>query len=296
MTAAKLPDIKKVRERVRRGKGEKIFLSFLFVWFSLYVLSLFFMFGWALSSSLKTSLDFYNNTLGLPKQWRFSNYIEAFTLLEYGGYRYAGMVFNSLWQTLGALLIGLFSASTLGYVFAKYRFGGKTVMFTVIVTIMTLPIMGSGAASYKLIYDLRLNDSPLYLITSLGGYGINFMYFYAMYKGVSWNYAEAAFIDGAGHVYTYFRIMLPMALPAMFALGISGFIGGWNDYMTSFMYLRSMPSLAAGLYYFRTIVERQGWDPIYFAGSILSAVVPITIFIVFQNKVFDKVSFGGLKG
>lgn len=287
---------KKFRERSRRSLTEKIFLGVLHVWFMLYVLSIFFVIIWAVLSSLKSNLDFYNNSLGLPQRWMFSNYIDAFNVLEYSDTRILGMIFNSLWQTFGSLFLGLLSASTLGYIFAKYEFRGKSIMITIIITILTLPLMTSSASGYKLIYDLGLNDSPLYLITKIGGYGMNFMYFYAMFKGVPWSYAEAGFMDGAGHVYTYVRIMLPMVAPAFFALGINGFIGGWNDYMTSFMYLRTMPSLAAGLYFFRAVVERQGGDPTYFAGSILSAIVPVTIFIVFQNKIMDKVALGGLKG
>ena len=281
---------------IRRSRGEKIFLGILFAVFTLYSLSIVLVLLWAIMSSLKTNLEFYENTLGLPSVWRFENYAEAFSLLEYNNTGFFGMVVNSLWQVIGSIVIGITSSSLLGYLFAKYQFGGKLAMYTVIVTIMTLPIMGSGAAGYKLIYDLGINDSPLYLITSIGGYGMNFLIFYSVFKGVPWSYAEAAFVDGGGHLYTYFRIMLPMAWPAVFALAINSFIGGWNDYMTSLMYLTEMPSLAAGLYFFRSVAERQAWEPMYFAGALLSAIVPVTMFIVFQDKIMDKVAFGGLKG
>ncbi len=286
----------KKKSLVRRSRGEKAFLGVLYVIFTLYSLSIIFVLGWAFISSCKGNWDFYQNSLGWPKEWRFENYVEAFTRIEYNGYGYFGMMFNSLWQTFGKIFLSIMASSLMGYIFAKYTFRGKMVMYTVVVTILTLPIMSTGAASYKLIYDLRLNDSPLYLITSLSGYGMDFLIFYAMFKGVSWSYAEASFIDGGGHFYTYFRIMLPMAWPGIFALGINAFISGWNDYMTSLMYLTELPSLAAGLYFFRSVVERQAWDPMYFAGTLISAIVPVTIFIVFQDKIMDKVAFGGLKG
>ena len=280
----------------QRSASEKVFLGVLYVIFTLYAISMFFVLGWGLLSSLKTNWDFYNNSMGWPTEWRFQNYIEAFQLIEYNGFGYFGMIFNSLWQTLGKLVIATIASTLMGYIFAKYTFHGKTVMYTVVVTLLTMPIMSAGAAGYKLIYDLKLNDSPLYLITSIGGYGMDFLIYYSMFKGVSWSYAEASFIDGGGHLYTFFRVMFPMIWPGVFALGINGFIGGWNDYMTSLMYLSEMPSLGAGLYFFRSVVERQAWDPMYFAGALISAVLPVTLFIIFQDKIMEKVAFGGLKG
>ena len=97
-------------------------------------------------------------------------------------------------------------------------------------------------------------------------------------------------------MYTYFNVMLPMARPIIIALGIVGFIGGWNDYMTSLMYLEQFPTLAAGLFFYRIETIYASNQPIYFAGVLMSALPVLIIFAVFQNKVFDKVSLGGLKG
>jgi raffinose/stachyose/melibiose transport system permease protein/N-acetylglucosamine transport system permease protein len=95
-----------------------------------------------------------------------------------------------------------------------------------------IPIVGTLPSAYKAYKLIGLIDSPLILLTAtdvLGG--ANFLIVYAFYKGISWNYAEAAFIDGANNFQVYFKIMFRMALPAISVLFITGFIGRWNEYL-----------------------------------------------------------------
>lgn len=279
----------------RRSIGEKIAFGGAFAIFSIYSLTIILMFVWAFLSSLKANREFFSSPFSLPEVWRFSNYVEAFQVLQYKDTNFIGMIFNSLWLTCGNLFLGLMSCSLTGYVFAKYSFRGKAFMYSVAMFSIIVPIFSSGASYYKLVYSLGINDSPMYLITALGGFSMNFIILQGVYRNFSWSYAEACFIDGGGHMYTYFKIMLPMALPIILALGITGFIAGWNDYMTPLLYLEEMPTLAAGLYFYKVESQYASNQPVYLAGALLSALPVLILFAVFQNKVFDKVSIGGLK-
>lgn len=280
----------------RRTVGERIAFGVAFAIFFVYSLSMIYLFVWGFLSSLKENREFFNHPFALPEQWLFSNYIEAFKVLRYQDTNFVGMIVNSLWLTCGSIFLGLMSCSLTGYVFARYEFRGKGFMYGVVLFTMIIPIMGTGAAYYKLIYTLQINDSPLFLITALGGFGMNFIIFNGIYKGMPKDYMDASFIDGGGHFYTYFRIMLPMAIPPMSALAITGFIGGWNDYMTSLMYLEKFPTLAAGLYFYQKELQFASNEPLYFAGALMCAVPVLVIFILFQNKVMESVTVGGLKG
>lgn len=280
----------------RRSIGERIAFGIAFIIFALYSLSIILMFVWVFLSSLKSNREFWNEPFGLPENWLFSNYAEAFEMLQYKGTNFLGMIFNSLWLTIGTQFLSLMMCSLTGYVFAKYNFKLKEIMYAIVLFTIIVPILSSGASYYRLIYSLGLNDSPLYLITALGGFSMNFIIFNGIYKNFPWSYAEASFIDGGGHFYTYFRIMLPMAFPPMLALGITGFISGWNDYMTPLMYLEQYPTLASGLYFYKVESEFASNEPVYLAGALLSALPVLILFALFQNKVFDKVSVGGLKG
>lgn len=279
----------------RRGIGERIAFGSAFAIFSVYSLTILFMFLWAFLSALKTNREFYSAPFALPQDWLFSNFAQAFEVLNYKGTNFVGMIFNSLWLTCGNLFIGLMCCSLTGYVFAKYSFRGKSLMYSVAMFSIIVPIFSSGASYYKLVYSLGINDSPMYLITAFGGFSMNFIILQGVYRNFSWSYAEACFIDGGGHMYTYFKIMLPMALPIILALGITGFIAGWNDYMTPLLYLEEMPTLAAGLYFYKVESQYASNQPVYVAGALMSAIPVLVLFAVFQNKVFDKVSIGGLK-
>ena len=279
----------------RRNISERILFISFFIIFSFVCLTYLLTFLWMILSSLKENLEFFNHPLSLPEKWKFINFIDAVRLLEVKNVNFVGMILNSVWFSFGQVILGQVNAAVYSYIFAKYKFKGRGVFWAVIMFMMFTPVYGSSAAAYKLIYDLRLNDSPLYLIQIIGNCG-GILYLYGVFCGVPNDYAEAAFIDGAGHFYTFFRIMMPFAFPMMFALGISSFIGVWNDYMTPLMYFESLPTLASGLYFYREELKYASNEPLFFAGAIISSIPPVIVFIFCQSQIFDKISIGGLKG
>ena len=279
----------------RRTAGERAVFIFHFIFFAFISATYILTFFWMIMSSLKENLEFFNNPFGLPEHWKFSNFADAVQRLEVRGVNFVGMIFNSVWYSVGSVVLGQMNASVYAYIFAKYKFPGRNVFWAVIFFMMFTPVYGSQAAAYDLIYRLHLNDSPLYLITGIGSC-TGILYLYSVYRGVPNDYAEAAQIDGAGHFYTYFRIMMPFAFPVMFAMGITGFIGVWNDYMTPLMYFESLPTLASGLYFYREELQYASNEPLFFAGAIISCVPPVLVFIFCQSQIFDKVAVGGLKG
>ena len=161
---------------------------------------------------------------------------------------------------------------------------------------MMLPIVGAMPATYRFYKTINIINSPLILVTALGGFGGNFLILYSFYKGISWEYAEAAFIDGANHAKVYFSIMLPMALPAISVLFVTGFISHWNEYMAISIYMPLMPTLAYGLYVYESNMKYLGNQPVYFAGVLLAVVPCLVLFCIFQNTIMQTVHLGGIKG
>jgi raffinose/stachyose/melibiose transport system permease protein/N-acetylglucosamine transport system permease protein len=163
---------------------------------------------------------------------------------------------------------------------------------------MVTPIVGSLPSQIRMSKLLGLFDSfgGLWFMsaTFLGTY---YLVFHGIFKGLSWEYAEAAFIDGANHFDVYFRIMLRMALPAISVLFITGFIGRWNEYMTISIFMSRMPTLSYGLYMFEQRMQYDGSNmPAYFSGVFIAAIPCITLFIIFQNSIMQTVHMGGIKG
>jgi N-acetylglucosamine transport system permease protein len=282
--------------KIRRTKAEKAVFIAAFVLFALYTLTIFYALFWAVSASLKEYHDFWGNMVGLPEKIHFQNYINAFIMLEYNETNLFGMLYNSLWYTLGSSILSILMVSTTGYVFAKYSFPLKEFVFGVVIFTMLIPLMGNLPALYKFIYTIGINDSPLYLITALGGFGANFLIMYSVFKGISWSYAESSFIDGGGHFITYVKVMFPLARGPIFALLIMAIIGGWNEYLMPILFLDKMPTIAVGLYSYKITTLYASDDPVYFAGIILSLVPVLTLFAIFSNKIMNNIVIGGLNG
>lgn len=286
----------KENKKIRRSRGAKIVFGIAFVVFAVYAILIYSMIGWGFLQSLKANREFWNDMVSLPKDWLFSNYIKAFKKLEYGGVSFFGMFLNSIWLSFGSTFLSVFMTCVTGYIFAKYKFCGREVAFSFILFTLTIPIVGSMPSAYRIITSLHLDNSPLYLLTSLGGFGGNFLMTYAFFKGINNAYSEAAEIDGAGDLYIFLHIMLPLAKALFFALMILGVIGSWNSYEAPILYLGNMPTLASGLYFYREIIAYESNEPVYLAGVLISTIPIFIMVAAFGNRIMENMVIGGVKG
>ena len=143
---------------------------------------------------------------------------------------------------------------------------------------------------------VNLYNSPLYIIVGAAGYGNTMLIMMGSFEVLSWEYAEAAEIDGANDYYIFFNIMFPLIRPAFIALTLVGIIGAWNNYMTPIIYLPDMPTLAAGLYIFKDRMQYSMNLPAYFSGVVLSFIPTLILFIIFRETIMENVAVGGIKG
>lgn len=296
------PAIKQRRRSVdilnKRTKGERVVFGVVFVLLALYAASIIYPIVWIFLSSLKEPLEYALDMVALPQKWLFSNYPKAFERLSLqGGITFFDMIWNSVWYTTLASGLSAFMASVTGYCLSKYNFKAKGVIYGTAIFCMTVPIVGTMAAYYKLISQLGVLDTPLYVVvTHMSSWGAYFLIMYGFFKNVSWSYAEAVLIDGGSHFTVFFRIMLPQARGPLFTLFLMAAIGNWNDYMTVILYLPSYQTLSSGLYTYRAVMERSVEYPMYFAGLIISIIPIVTLFAAFSNVIMTNMSVGGLKG
>lgn len=272
-----------------------------FIAFSLYAITMLVPFFVLISYSLEDKI-LYEMNLGkpfsLPKKLVFSNYAYAFGELSFRDTGFFGMVFNSLWYTAISVALPLYMNAIVGYAIAKYKFKARPIYYGVIIFCMTVPIIGTTGATMNLYSDLGIyNTGPiLQIFTHLGAGGMGFLVVYAFFKNISWEYAEAALIDGAGHFRVFFGIMLPMSVPALGALALLNGITAWNSYMDVLLYNPDWPTLASGLYGLSRTLPRLGNTPAYYAALVISLIPILAIFSVFSDKIMRNFSVGGLKG
>lgn len=283
------------KEKIKRSGTDLAFMWIMFALFVLYAISLLFPFLWCLMNSFKGMQEFFYNVNGLPEKWYFDNWKNSLTLSIDNNITIPHMYLNSVILTVGCTFFSMFSCSATAYVLTKFDFYGKSAIYTAAIVIMMIPTMGSMAAMYRLYNTIGLiNTYTGIFLTAMGGFGSGFLLLYGFYRNLSWTYAEAAQIDGAGHFRIYFGIMLPMAVPALTAVGILTGIGFWNDYFTVYMYAPGKANIAYGI---QRISNEAGADlPQVFAAMMLSVIPVLVVFACFQKTIMQNTAVGGVKG
>lgn len=285
------------KKSILRTREEKIVLSIVTIIFILYSISLIYPFIWATFTAFKAPRDYRVNIFGLPEKWVFTNITKAFqTTIGNNKTTLFGMFWNSCWSSFLCAFCGILFSAMTAYVVTKYHFKGAKFLLSLAIVIQTLPLVGTAPAMFDLCKNLGLFDNPwLFWIVWCGGFGYNFIVLCGFFRGVSWEYAEAAFIDGATHTQVFFRIMVHLIFPALFSLFLVGFISAWNDYYTMYLYLPSYPTLSVGVYLWKTIASQNGGDPVYMAALVISVIPVIILYACFNKVIMKNMNIGGLK-
>lgn len=276
----------------------------LYVIVTIYCLSMIYVLLFGFVNSLKDATDYeWNNPFGLPSKefgWHFDNYAKVlndFKVFTLGGNEVylMQMFFNSLSY---AVLMSLFCMATqiiTAYAIAKYDFRGKSVLYGVAVVVMLLPIIGSLASEVQMADAFNFRNNLIGVCIMKCKYpGLYFLVFYATFKGLSWTYAEAAQIDGAGHFRVFIEIMLPLIKSTVFAVFILLFIEYWNDYYTPMVFLPESPTMSYGLFLFQT--DNKASTPVQLASCLMACLPILVVFVAFKDKIMSNVTMGGIKG
>ena len=202
---------------------------------------------------------------------------------------------NSLTQIIIAVACGLVFPPAVGYVISKYNFRGKRLIELAVVMTMCIPTIGT-TASVLTFYDKLgiMNTWWTVVLSRSGGLGFGVLLYGNYFASIPKEYVESAKLDGAGNLRAYLSIMLPQALPILTAQGILTVITNWNDYMTSFLYLKNNPTVAYGI----NALSNQFSNayPVVFAALFMTSAVTLVLFACFNKKIMSSMSAGGLKG
>lgn len=296
----------KVAADDRIGKKWTLFNIVAVIVLGIYAASLIFALLWALMSSFKSRFDFRENPLGFPTKFYFENYKHASVNLGVkvetsSGYRTVYMfelLGNTLLYALGSTFFSVISPCITAYAVAKYDFKGKNLIYAIVIVTMLLPIVGNLPSMMVLMRAIGFYNNIVGIWISKGSFlGMNFLIFYAVFKSLSWEYAEAAFIDGATHGRVFFQIMLPLVKTTIFALALLGFIGYWNEYETQLIYIPSMPTLAYGLFVFQFSTDTYASAvTVRLAGCMIAAIPMFVIYMACKNLLLGNIAVGGIKG
>ena len=211
-------------------------------------------------------------------------------------------LFKGLWNSLlvavpATLFTAYFSALT-AYGLAMYQFKGNKLIFTTILVFMMIPGQLGLIGFYNLCTKLHLVNSYIPLvIPAIAAPGTVFFLRQYVLSVLPPSLIEAARIDGAGELYSFHRIVLPVMSPGIATMSIMAFIGNWNSYLTPMIILNkndkfTLPVMMATLRASTDIQSNQG--AIYLAVAI--SVIPILIVFCFCSKyIISSISAGSVK-
>lgn len=252
---------------------------------------------WIFINSFKTANGYVADSFGLPKEWDFGNYMQVLTNLEFKGYNLLQMFGNTMIIILWGFLMSLTFPHMVGYTMAHFEFKGRKLIEMAIYISMIIPVFGGAGTTLWFLNITGMYDSFLGIFfLSSGSLGFGALLLKNYYAGMSKNYAEAAYIDGASELQVFLKIYYPQAKPLMLVLLIQGFINNWNDYMTGYLYLPSHPTLALGLQQMQAkFVDFGGDYPVMFAGAILSLLPIFALYLRFSKEIMGNMMLGSMK-
>lgn len=299
----------KKRKRQRFDNYKLLILSQRFLSYAILTIFAFltvFPFLWMLSTSFKSQQAIFSlppqlipDLLFQPEMW--DNYTEVLTRHNFIRY-----TLNSLFIATMAATGQIITSSLAGFAFARMEFRGKNLIFAVLLSTALIPIEVSIIPEFLLgakFFDPLLApiggwmDTYLPLIIPsfmVGTFGTFLMR--EFFSTVPAELEEAAVIDGASTFRIYWSIFLPLSVPAMTTLFLIAFINNWNELLRPVLYVsdRNLRTITMGLTTFQGAYEAQ-WG-LLLAGSVVSIVPLLIIYILAQNFIVEGIATTGLKG
>ncbi|MCS7461676.1 carbohydrate ABC transporter permease [Paenibacillus doosanensis] len=252
---------------------------------------------WMLSSSFKLPEHIFTDKGLWPEHFTLNNYIAGWKGL---GSQTFGLFFSNSLIVSGLSIAGnVVSCSLAAYAFARLEFRFKTPLFALMLMTMMLPHHVTIIPQYVIFNKLDWINTFLPLVvpkfTAAEGFFVFLMVQFI--RNIPRELDKAAIVDGCGPIQIYWRLILPLALPALVTTAIFTFIWTWNDFFSQIIYLSKTQKFTVSLG-LRVFLDSSGESSFgsLFAMSVLSLVPVFTIFVFFQRFLIEGLTSGGVKG
>ncbi|MFC7620457.1 carbohydrate ABC transporter permease [Microlunatus sp. GCM10028923] len=248
---------------------------------------------WMIFTSLKSPAEYLVNSWFWPRDPQWSAYLTLFTEKNFGRY-----FLNSTAVTVPAvaaiLLIGAMAAY--GLVISSRRARDRTLMYFVIGQM--IPVTGIIAPLYLMLRgaDLINNYAGLILAYIAGAMSFTVFLTYGFFRAVPPEIAEAAAIDGAGRLRTFWSIYLPLGAPGLATVGIFQFLSVWNDILLVILIMQRNELQTLNVAVFQAVGEYGTDVPALFAGLTVAALPVVIVYLLFTRQFVAGLTAGATKG
>ena len=249
---------------------------------------------WMFTFSLKSNEEIFGrNVMGLPEEWLWSNYTRALGVGNMGRY-----FFNSLLVTAVTILITLIAAIMATYAMTRLHWKGRKRMNAFFMLGLTIPIHAAIVPLYTTLSSLKMLNTYWALIIPYSAFSLSMgiLISTGFMGDIPYDLDEAAFLDGCGMWGIFFRVIVPLMLPAVSTVGIYTFLQSWNELMFATIFISKdvYKTLPVGIQSLSGQYTTE-WGPI--GAALALATIPTLIVYVFLSKQIQE-SFiaGAVKG
>ena len=250
--------------------------------------------SWMVITSLKSMTDItLSKGLKLfpsgPTLENFANIWKEYPIATY--------IKNSIIAVGGSTIFGVICAALCGYGLSRYEFRGKALLLSFLLVTQMFPAVMKIIPYYKILVSLHLNNTRTGLLVVYASFGIPFCTWmmYGYFRSIPTGLDEAARVDGSSAFYTFYKIILPIALPGLVATVIYAFLKNWNEYMFASV-LMSADEKKTITYAISTMADayKIQWNYLMCAAMI-SSVPTLAVFTVMQKYLIAGMTAGAVK-
>lgn len=265
-----------------------------------YILSLiwtafiFCMFSWIILASLSTTKEIFTGDL-LASGLHFENYTKALVTNKA-----ALNLLNSVIYTVPSCALIILICAPAAYCLSRFKFRGAGIIQTLIIIGMAVPNIMIVMPLFSIVNALDMSGSRFTLIFLYTATTVPNTTFYLLtfFKGISTSFEEAAAIDGCGPIQCFWKIMFPLAQPAIVTVTIFNFIAKWNEYFMALIFANksNLRPIGVGLYQTVTSMMNSGDWAGMFASVVIVFIPTLVIYAFLSDKIIAGVTAGGNKG
>ena len=252
------------------------------------------MIGWIIAASFSTTREIFTGRL-LSTGFHFKNYRTALIrnkqLLS---------LMNSVVYTVPSCILTLLISSPAAYCLGKITFRLSRPLQKLTIICMSIPSIMLVMPLFSMVSKANLSGSHLTLIFLYTGTALPYTTFFLItfFRGISNTFVEAATIDGCSPVGCFWRIMFPLAQPALVTITIFNFIRFWNEYFFALVFANKARLRPIGVALYQIVYSMMNtgdWAGL-FCSVVIVFVPTVVIYIFLSDKIVSGVTAGGIKG
>lgn len=259
---------------------------------------------WMVSTSLKVEKHLFDQPpQWIPKPVEFDNYIKAWDKLASiaPGLTFFRIMGNTLFITVLAMFAEMFSAAVVAYGFARFEFKGRDLIFFIMLSTMMIPSTLTRVPTFLIWKKLGLiNTYDPMTVPAWFAWGPAYIFLLRQFfLTIPREMEDAATVDGANQIQTFFYIMLPLVKPAFLAIGVMSFQGNWNNFEAPLIYLNTtqMFPLVLSVRFFEASLSKEApkWQYMMAMSTVMAAPI-LVLFFAAQRYFIEGLNVGAVKG